>query len=349
MSIDLDRRALLVATLTGLACGGSSVDAVVGVGRPAYLPKKNLPITTIERIDVIDPVRQRLVPTRAYLPDTREVCPVIIFSHGFGGDLGSFAAVGRSWASAGYIVLHPTHADSVRFPDPNVPSTRAAVLGTLMAGGVTPGGERGAAALQLANLIENPAYLESRLADVAMLTSMLETGSGLDPRVHTISDHTLVGMAGHSYGAYTTMVLGGATLSTTARNPSRKLRRHFSAFMAYSPQGSGSVDLTKESFRGLDEPFFAITGTKDFNLDGRGVDWRTEAFALSPPRNKFLAIVRDFTHLSFDKSDEAGNQLRTLEASFWDGWLKGNEESKKSLLSRAAQSTEGELVWLRRR
>lgn len=39
--------------------------------------------------------------------------PLVVFSHGMGGSAAAFASLSECLASHGYVVVHPTHADSV--------------------------------------------------------------------------------------------------------------------------------------------------------------------------------------------------------------------------------------------
>jgi hypothetical protein len=201
----------------------------------------------------------------------------------------------------------------------------------------------------LVNVLEDPFYLKSRLADISFIVGLLDAGSGIDSALHARVKRGTYGMAGHSYGAYTSEVLAGARLSTPDRNPSPSLMAKFSAFMAISGQGSGRLDLTPDSFGTIGKPFFAITGTEDTGANGETPEWRLEPFYKCAPGNKFAAVVRGFNHMSFDSDGEGSAALRSMQLEFWDAWLGGKWQAGNQLLSTAKSSTSADTVWLRTR
>ena len=60
-----------------------------------------------------DAGRNRNVPAKVYYPaNAKEPCPVIIFSHGLGGNREGYAYLGEHWAGCGYISVHLQHIGS---------------------------------------------------------------------------------------------------------------------------------------------------------------------------------------------------------------------------------------------
>lgn len=349
------RRAVLASALAGWAVGHGPI--AVAAEEPSSAAPRGAPgkhdVRILERIALTDVARGREIPTRIHMPAAPGRFPVVIFSHGFGGDLGAFANTSRIWASHGYVVIQPTHADSVRFPDPGAPSADRAALRLYAAGrrgGAAAGGREG-----FVRVLENPFYLASRLADIAYIAALLEAGEGIDPGVHASARFDRMGMAGHSYGAYTTLVVAGAELDSGERNADENLRRKFSAFLAISGQGPGRLGLSAASFVGVRGPVFSITGTRDFGAAGETPAWRLEPYELSPPGRKYAALVRDYAHSSFDPapndapSARRGEELRALEVAFWDAWLKGDRSALAELAEAAQRSTRADAIWLRAR
>lgn len=339
----LNRRAVFKGGLGAWALAAAPACAAPEPAAPG-------PVEVFDQLDLVDPGR-RTIATRVYLPGGAGPFPVVIFSHGFAGDLSAFAKTASVWAAAGYIVIHPTHADSLRYPDPSVPAEdREAMLGvitTLRGDGDWAGGARET----LVGLLEKPFYLANRLADVAFLADRLAAGQGLHPVLHAKARPGRLGMAGHSYGAYTTLVIAGARLATPARNPAPALRARFAACMAISGQGSGRMDFTPDSFSGLTGPLFSITGSRDFGAAGETPRWRLEPFFASPPGRKYAALVEGFNHGGFDPpaGAEPADALRARQLTFWDGWLHGDPAAQAGLDQAAAASRETDQVWLRTR
>ena len=65
---------------------------------------------------VRDAARDRDVPLRIYLPASRAAEPVVLFSHGLGGNRDGCSYLGHHWAARGYVAVflqHPGSDDSV--------------------------------------------------------------------------------------------------------------------------------------------------------------------------------------------------------------------------------------------
>ena len=67
-------------------------------------------------LTVKDEKRSREIPVRIYLPADKAVSPVVLFSHGLGGNREGSAFLGKHWALRGYAAVflqHPGSDDSV--------------------------------------------------------------------------------------------------------------------------------------------------------------------------------------------------------------------------------------------
>lgn len=253
-----------------------------------------MPLLAIADQTLRDRARGRTILTRVYAPEAAARYPVIVFSHGFSADLGSFQHTGRWLAERGYLVLHPTHADSINVPDPSVDPGEAAIIRRFIASRAT--GVDEATRKAFVALLDNPFYLESRLADVSALIQNLSGAEGLDERIVDRADMSRLGIAGHSYGAYTATVIAGARLARDSIAAAGPVLRRFSAAIAISGQGAGRMSLADKSFGSVRVPLFGITGTKDVGAAGETPDWRLQSFRDSPPGDKFAAVVNGFGH-----------------------------------------------------
>ena len=63
-------------------------------------------------LDPFDEARERTVPVKVYLPETKEAVPVILFSHGLGGSRDNNAYLGNFWAKHGYVAVFMQHHGS---------------------------------------------------------------------------------------------------------------------------------------------------------------------------------------------------------------------------------------------
>ena len=306
-------------------------------------------VRTLDRIDLVDPARGRTIPTRIHMPAAPGPWPVILFSHGFGGSLSAFGETGRYWAARGVVVIHPTHSDSVQVPDPGLPAEDARAVRQALAAamGARPTGAA------LAEVTERPVFLRSRLADIAFLQSLLRArDTRLPASVRERIDPARMGMAGHSFGAYLTLVLCGARLSP---EPPPPLPAGFRAGMAISGQGSGHLGLKAGAFDRMSLPLFSVTGSRDFGAAEETPDWRLEAFRSARPGRQYAAILDGFRHGDFDapESDpvlgKPVGRLRALQSAFWRATLAGDVSAWADLDRAAGASRAGYPLEFRRR
>jgi dienelactone hydrolase len=342
----LARRDLLLAGLTLPVAGFAARAHAQTPPAPEAGPFE---ITSVERMDLVDGNR-RTIATRAYFPVKAGRYPVIIFSHGFGGSLLTFPNTARVWASHGYVVLNPTHSDSLAMMDPAVPAADATVMRKFLA-------MRGAVdretQMAFVKVLDDPFFLTSRLRDVGFLLAALKSPkAGLDAQVLSRADMSRVGMSGHSFGGYTTIVAAGSTLSPP---PAAPVPSGFSGFLCMSGQGAGRMSLDADSFKTITKPFMATTGTRDFGAANETPPWRLQPWELSPPGRKYAVVVEGFRHGDFDPmpgDPETGARsadLRKLQLQFWDSVLKSDRSAQDALAREAQASKQTDPVWLRLR
>jgi hypothetical protein len=315
----------------------------------AVPPGLGAPVRTLDRVDLVDPARGRPIPTRIHMPAAGGPWPVVIFSHGFGGSLAAFSNAGRAWAAKGVVALHPTHADSVQVPDATLPEAdaRAVRQALAAAAGDRPNGDL------LASVMERPVFLRSRLADIGFLQGLVKAkDSRLPAAVRERIDPARMGMAGHSFGAYLTLVICGARLSP---EPPPPLPAGFRSGLVISGQGTGRLRLRPGAFARMATPLFSITGSLDFGAAGETPDWRLEAFQSARPGRQYAAILDGFRHGDFDAPDsdpvlgKAASRLRNLQSAFWRATLAGDASGWAELDRAAGASRAGFPMEVRRR
>jgi predicted dienelactone hydrolase len=114
-----------------------------------------------------------------------------VFSHGLGGSRDGYEYLGRQWASNGYVSVHLQHLGS-----------DSAVWQAAGAGSVMENMRK--AATNLANLTNRP-------LDVSFAIDELERLNREDSLLKNRLDLQRVGVAGHSFGAYTALAVAGET------------------------------------------------------------------------------------------------------------------------------------------
>lgn len=266
-------------------------------------------------------------------PATGGPCPVIVFSHGFGGTKDAFASAARHWASHGYVVIHPTHADG---------------LGRQ---GAPPAGDDEPPAGQrrdrLLKGLNDPARIAARVADIVLVIDSLHELPEAIPALAGRLDPKRIGVGGHSFGAYTAMLIGGVTVDLGGERGKSFRDGRVRCILPISAQGPGQQGLTNESWAGLTIPMMTITGTRDRGAGGQTAEWKQEPYRLSPPGDKYLVVIDGANHFSFGgrlgaRAAGVTDAVNVLSTHFWDAHLKDSRAAREYLQSgRPAQDSGG--------
>jgi predicted dienelactone hydrolase len=229
------------------------------------------PVGVIPEGIVRDTQRDKDVVFTVEYPTRPGPYPLIVFSHGFGATRQAYVGLSAHWASQGYVVIKPAHSDSGKV-------------------------QAGAAADAWRD--QTPADWRNRVRDVTAILDGLDKIEESYPELKGKIDRTKIAVAGHSYGAFTAMLLGGAKTypgATSYADPRVK------AIVVMSPQGpSESFGLTNDSYRDIRIPALFMTGTLDRGLaENETPEWRRQAFELAPAGDKWLVVLEGARHLSF--------------------------------------------------
>lgn len=216
------------------------------------------------------PERKTALQYRATFSRSAQNMPVIVWSHGAFGSHNAYNPLAEYWASHGYLVLQPTHSDSMR--EGTVPN------------------------------VKNPLSFKDwaqRPREVSYLIDQLENLETLIPALKGRVDRHLVGIGGHSFGAHTTMLLAGMQTKRLFRRGERDdfLEKRARAFVMVSPQGTGK-QIDQEALAAMTGPFIMITGTKDDSVpNNKDFKWRLEAWNhASAAADRYLLLIADAHH-----------------------------------------------------
>ena len=310
---------------------------------PAEPPKASAPgpvgVETVDELTVRDAAGKKEVPCKAHFPKTGGPYPVIVFSHGFGGNKDAFGAVGKHWASHGYVVIHPSHADGVgkarREPakgGANEPAGRPRL------GGFVGG-------------LNDPQKIGGRVGDLTLILDSLDDLPKTVPALTGKVDKGRVGVGGHSFGAFTAMLVGGVTADLGGEKGRSYLDKRVKCILPISAQGTGQQGLTDKSWDKLALPMMTITGTRDRGAGGQGLDWKREPYKYSPPGDKYLAVIDGANHVSFGgglgpRGDDVVACVTLARTHFWDAYLKDSAAAKEYLRAgRLATDTGGKCAF----
>ena len=230
------------------------------------------PVGVIPNGVVNDPKRNKNIDVSIEYPTKAGPHPVIIFSHGYGGSNRAYVGLSAHWASYGYIVIKPTHADS------------------------------GVVTLRDAMEVWDDQKIDdhrNRVADISAIIDALPALEQKYPELQGKIDREKIGVGGHSYGALTALMAGGAKLFMDG-SPTVTADSRVDAVIAMSPQGTEpKIGLTNDSWSEIRVPTLYLTGTRDAGVGGREPAWRREPFEHSAAGEKWFISIPGARHSSF--------------------------------------------------
>jgi predicted dienelactone hydrolase len=268
----MTRRILVtvIAVLALTACAASPQR-----GEQRKMPKSQYkgevgesPVGAIPDVDLRDDERNKDVRITIEYPTRNSGNPLIVFSPGYGGNNNSYVGLSSYWASQGYVVIRVAHADAGKRPDGDI------------------------------WLSQTQTDRRNRVRDVTFVLDSLDLLEKQFPELEGKIDRTKIIAAGHSYGAYVAMLLGGAR---TFPGPVSYADSRIKAIVAMSPQGTSDTrGLTNESWSEVKVPALYMTGTRDQGIgDEETPEWRRQPFELSPAGDKWLVVVEHARHGTF--------------------------------------------------
>ena len=264
---------------------------------------------------VRDQGRQRDIPLRVYLPAAGGKAPLVLFSHGLGGNRLNSPYLGQHWGARGYVVVYLQHAGSDEDVWRNLPPAERL------------------AALQREASMQN---FQLRVQDVPAVLDQLErwNGSSGHPLAGRL-DLSRVGMSGHSFGAVTTQAVSGESYPLVG---TRFTDGRIRAALLMSPSLPRRGDPA-EAFAKVAVPWMLMTGTKDVAPIGNAdVESRLHVFASLLPGDKYELVLADAEHSAFgdrplpgDRQPRNPNHHRAilaLSSAFWDAYLRGDAAAR---------------------
>jgi len=249
--------------------------------------------------------------TRPQVP-APQAFPVIIFSHGLGGSREGYAYLGRHWASHGYITVHVQHVGS----DESVwkgHTCRSARM-------------RQAAA--------DPQNALNRPADIHFVLDRLERLQHEEGPLAGRLDLARIGIAGHSFGAFTTLAIAGQAFVTPTGRLATAEDWRVKAAIAMSPNVPRRRDRLDDIYANIRIPILHMTGTRDDSpvSETRAAERRV-AFDHIRNADQYLVIFENGDHMVYTgrkrlRGEETHRDARFLDlirmstTAFWDAYLK---------------------------
>lgn len=302
-------KALSVAALTGvllLSLSGCSqkqaLNSVVWqqqLNLPSVLQStvvaQNLALTVEEiSFDWLDQSRNRVVPALLFKPSHQQKAKaLIVFSHGLGGSKERYAYLGQYWASQGYASLHVQHDGSDR---------------------KVWRGNRLLLPFRLMDAADETEAL-ARVQDVKFALDQI-----LDSDYAADFDQQNIMMAGHSYGANTSMLLSGAQVEQNGQLVSLKDERIKAAILISAPPFYNDQPLDQVLAQ-VTIPTLHITTTEDeIKVPGyySSPSDRFELYYAMASSYKVLAVFSSGSHNIFSgwrRDSDTAPQQQVIKAA----------------------------------
>ena len=282
------------------------------------------------KYDWLDGSRDRKVPVKIYYPKSAAgKLPIIIFSHGLGGSRDGYEYLGHFWASHGYVSVHVQHLGS-----------DSAVWQGLPLEEIMPALKK--SILNLENAANRP-------LDVSFAIDQMEKMNGDDSPLKGRLDLERIGVAGHSFGAFTTMALAGEVFILPDGSEKWHPDPRIKAAIAMSPSPLNQKEDLDRVYAKIKIPIFHMTGTLDDSPigDTKAADRRVP-FDHIHGADQYLVTFTGGDHMIFSgrmmgrgqREHDAAFQKLICAAStaFWDAYLKGDADAKAWLAGNGFES-----------
>lgn len=287
----------------------------------------------LRRGEFVDKDRKsRLVPYKIYYPvaHNMEKVPIVLWSHGFGGNRDGAAFISRYVASHGYIVVHMTH------------------VGT--DSGLWEGKDGHPWDILKKHKVKRETTL-NRFADVPFTLDRLKIWAKDNPESGKYMDFENIGICGHSFGALTTQVMAGMLFPDQDDDLTKFGDDRFKAGILYSPvtishlgpdeafDASASDSVTYNAYNTIDIPLMHMTGTDDSSpINGEDYRHRLVVYEHTGHPEKYMLIKNGGDHMVYNgtRGKLSQNEKRGVHESFikvgslafWDAYLKNDKKAE---------------------
>lgn len=284
-----------------------------------------------------DAQRDRTVPVRVYRPvDALGSRPIVVVSHGLGGTRDALSYLGQHWASHGYVCVHMQHHGSDEAVWRDVPARERLQ------------------AMRRATMDWQASI--NRAGDVPFVLDTLEsTQDDVDSPLHGQLDLEHIAIAGHSYGAWTCLVLAGQAsglrgqdafrderidvaipLSSPVPRHENQYERAFATIRIPTFHFTGTLDTSPVSDTTALQrrvPFDHLLGREDggaahYLITFEGGDHMVLGGPpLNGERSRLMERRRQREGVDPRQDPVIHDLIRQSTTAFLDGWLMGDEEA----------------------
>ena len=260
-------------------------------GQIDYSKNGQYSVNVLEFKNNSDASRNRNIPIKVHYPLEKGVYPLIIISHGAGGDWDTHFALAHHLATHGFIVFCLEHIGS------NTKMLKRSIR----------------IFKNLNDMIHDGEEVLGRPKDVSYAINQAIIWNQSNESLKNKIDLQNIGVLGHSFGAFTSMVIAGMKPALDWLEPRTNFGKglgddmkdkRVKACIALSPQGVGEPFFVKESFSTLSTPLLGISGTEDKQQGGLPPISRYNAFDYwSSNGNNIFVWLSNAHHLDFTDSE----------------------------------------------
>ncbi len=317
---------LRYVTLVGLFLLATSVTA------EPYKAKPGTFTVTTELTELTDTARNRTLPVKIYAPKSGAgPFPVVLFSHGLGGSREAAIYLGEHWASHGYVSIHVQHPgsdESVWKGKPNFMKAMREAVG-------------------------NIEHAINRPRDIRFVIDELAELDRSHPTLKGRLDRKRLGVAGHSFGSYTTMAVGGLKFVNRRGREFSFGDPRIKAIIPLSPTILKERDRLPTAMSGIRIPVLYMSGTKDDSPinDAKAAD-RPLAYKYTSEAEAYFINFDGADHMVFSgrkvrfgdrsKDPKFHNLIQQASVAFWDAYLKEDSAALHWLREGGLKTTVGD-------
>lgn len=274
--------------------------------------------------DWFDSSRDRSVPVKLYFPagGGASSYPVIVFSHGLGGSRDGAQYLGEYWSTHGYICVFVQHVGSdTSVWQPIRDQSREVFM------------ERMQSAI-------NASTFSNRVGDIKFVLDEIERRNSAKGPLQGKFDVSRIAIAGHSYGANTSLTMVGQKYFLGPYGKDFADPR-IKAAIYLSPPANLQGKTPQQVFGGITVPGLLMTGTEDNSPIGstRAEDRRLPFEGMMAP-HQYLVTFTGGDHMIFNgatrRAEKPGDkqmltEIERVTTAFLDAYLRGDDSQQKWL------------------
>jgi predicted dienelactone hydrolase len=273
-----------------------------------------------------DRARDRNVPVRIFAPKpgakdpqgqaVQGPLPAVVFSPGLGGSRTVYGYFAKSLAACGYVVVVVTHkgTDTDYFLKNGFPA--------------------------LWRTLGDESAWSDRAADISFVIDRMTAKDQDQELLKDRVDARRIGVAGHSYGAYTSLAIAGQTSTTKDGKDRSYADKRVKAVITMCPQSPPLFGLSERSWGKIAIPVMIMTGTNDLGMKLRSPQ-KTVCYKGMPAGDKYFFLLQGAGHMDFatnrklfSTDDKEGGDMSFHGlicqggCAFFDAYLCGDKKAR---------------------